>query len=97
MSQQRETLFQQRVQRRLKDEFGDVIWFKKMQAGSIRGIPDFLICYKGRFVAWELKTESGKASSLQILNLNKIDSCGGIAEIVRPSNLEEKIECLKKL
>lgn len=95
MSKQPETLFKEKVQRRLKAEFGDTIWFKKTEAGAIRGIPDLLICYKGRFVAWELKTEKGRADKLQVFNLSKIGECGGIAEIVRPSNLEEKIECLK--
>jgi len=95
MSKQPETLFKEKVQRRLKAEFGNTIWFKKTEAGAIRGIPDLLLCYKGRFVAWELKTDKGRLDKLQGFNLSKIDLCGGIAKVVRPSNLEEEIECLK--
>lgn len=60
---------------------------------SRRGVPDFLICMNGMFVALELKksvTEVGKPSALlQEHNLNKINSARGIGIFVYPENWEK--------
>lgn len=53
------------------------------------GIPDLLICYKGLFVALELKTETGRVHELQHYNIDAISKAGGIARILRPSEFEE--------
>ncbi len=47
------------------------------------GIPDIICCYKGRFFAFEVKTEKGRATELQKATIEKIIRAGGIAEIVR--------------
>jgi hypothetical protein len=53
------------------------------------GIPDLLICYKGRFVALELKTYMGKVHELQRYNISEIHNAGGFARILRPSEFKE--------
>lgn len=53
------------------------------------GIPDLLICYKGRFVALELKTDMGKVHELQHYNIDEIHKAGGFARILRPSEFKE--------
>lgn len=53
------------------------------------GIPDIIICLKGKFVALELKTEIGKPSALQNYNIAKIKQSGGQAYILRPSQFEK--------
>ena len=95
MSKQPETLFKERVLARL-DAIPN-LWVEKIQQVSIRGTPDLLICYRGMFVAWELKTDSGVADALQEYKLGKIEKAGGIARIVRPSNLEQSIRELLDL
>ena len=50
------------------------------------GCPDILACYKGKFLALELKAVSGKASKLQERNVLKIRTAGGIAYIVYSMN-----------
>ena len=53
------------------------------------GIPDILVCYKGLFVAIEVKspTHKGRASDIQKLKIKRIRECGGIAFIT--DNLED--------
>jgi len=47
------------------------------------GIPDIICCYRGRFVAFEVKTAKGKTTALQDINIRKINKAGGIACVVR--------------
>ena len=47
------------------------------------GIPDIIVCYRGRFVAFEVKNEKGKATVLQMVTIRKIQAAGGIAAVVR--------------
>ena len=89
---QKESRFKTIVLKRLR-EIPD-LFVVKIQQAAIRGTPDLLICYKGNFIAWELKTEYGMVNPLQEYTLTKIKEAGGSAWIVRPSNLEE---CLKSL
>ena len=47
------------------------------------GIPDIIVCYRGRFVAFEVKGEKGKVTVLQMVTIRKIQAAGGIAAVVR--------------
>ena len=47
------------------------------------GIPDIICCYRGKFVVFEVKTETGKTTALQESVINKIQKCGGKAAVVR--------------
>ena len=47
------------------------------------GIPDIIACVDGRFYAFEVKTETGKATELQKATIRKIQRAGGMAVIVR--------------
>jgi VRR-NUC domain len=46
------------------------------------GIPDLLVCYRGRFIGLEVKQPGGVASPLQKKVLHEIERSGGIAAIV---------------
>ena len=46
------------------------------------GVPDFLCCVGGRFVAVEAKTQGNKTTALQEKNLDEIEECGGHAWVV---------------
>lgn len=83
----KETKFKEKVLNRLKEVEG--LWYAKIQSVSVRGIPDILICYKGQFIAWELKTDKGSVDSLQSYTLNNIIKSGGIARVVSPHNIKE--------
>ena len=93
-----ESKFKAIVTKRLKP-IPDLYFFVK-EALALRGIPDVVGCYKGRFFAWELKRDSKEASKktgrivLQRYTLQLIREAGGIGEIVHPDNFEEKLKQL---
>lgn len=47
------------------------------------GVPDIIVCYKGRFIGIEVKNETGKTSPLQDINLKMINDNGGIGIVAR--------------
>ena len=51
------------------------------------GVPDFLCCVKGRFLAVEAKAGKGKTTALQIDHLRRINEAGGIQMIVNENSL----------
>lgn len=55
---------------------------KVIQAAKA-GVPDLLCCYRGQFVAMEVKTPSGRVSRLQEYNIEKILRAGGYGGVVR--------------
>lgn len=57
-----------------------------IQQVSIRGTPDFLLVSRGIFVGLELKAAKGSLDSLQLYNLTRIKTCGGIAMVAYPLN-----------
>lgn len=62
----------------------DKIFFWKEHGGQFgtAGIPDLIVCYKGKFIAFEVKRPGGKPTLLQKITLNKIEKAKGIAKIV---------------
>ena len=46
-----------------------------------RGISDLLICYKGRFIAIELKVKGNKPTALQTAYLDNVEGAGGEAYV----------------
>ena len=60
------------------------------------GIPDIICCYRGKFVAFEVKTKIGKTTALQDSVINKIQKCGGKAAVVRSvENVKAALEEVK--
>lgn len=64
--------------------------FKHWGGGYAKsGIPDLIVCINGKFVAIEVKASDGKASPLQIRNINEINSAGGYAIVAYPEQFDE--------
>jgi hypothetical protein len=61
------------------------------------GVPDFLCCVNGRFVAIEAKAGKGKPTALQVKNINTIHDCGGQAWVVNEDDLDSLAEHIKFL
>jgi hypothetical protein len=59
------------------------------------GLPDIICCIGGHFVAFEVKTETGKLTTLQESTLRKINAAKGNAYKV--TTLQEVKEILKNL
>lgn len=47
------------------------------------GIPDIIACIDGRFYGFEVKTDEGTPTKLQLATIRKINAAGGIALVVR--------------
>ena len=58
-------------------------------------IPDLIVCYKGRFIAFEVKRPGGKPTLLQKLTLNKIERAKGIAKLV--TSVEQVREVIENI
>ena len=73
------------------------IFFWKEHGGQFgtAGIPDLIVCYKGRFISFEVKKPGGKPTLLQKLTLNKIERAKGIAKIV--TSVEQVKEIIENI
>jgi VRR-NUC domain len=57
---------------------------------GVIGIPDFICCWNGVFIAIETKSESGRLTPAQKGNIEDIRRAGGIALVIRSAaELEE--------
>lgn len=92
-----ETRFKERCKKDLL--FLDNLWYFKTQEVAVRGIPDFIMCINGFFVAIELKKDStAEADALQTYTLNRIRGKGkGLSYLADPSNWESILADLKQL
>ena len=59
--------------------------------------PDLLICFRGRFIALELKSETGKPSKLQLYHKKLVEKAGGISIILQPHQFSKFKEFMEKL
>lgn len=70
----------------------DNVWVVKTITCNINGVPDILVCYRGRFVAFEVKRESGGVvAPLQKVQIQRINDAGGVAHVVRSVDEVKKI------
>jgi Holliday junction resolvase len=55
------------------------------------GVPDFLVCLNGEFLAIEAKAGKGTTTALQEKNLRQIEEAGGRTLVVNEETLELKV------
>jgi Holliday junction resolvase len=53
------------------------------------GVPDFLCCVKGYFLAIEAKAKGGKPTALQVKNMEDIKQSGGVSLVVDEDVLDK--------
>lgn len=73
------------IENKIKLHLGNIgAYFVKFHATAFTrsGVPDILACVNGRFVAIEVKQESGRVSALQEAHQRNIIRAGGISIIV---------------
>lgn len=86
-----------RVKKKIKDVLKELGAYYAMPMGTgygNSGVPDFLVCYKGRFVAIESKAGNNLPTALQAANLVAIKKAGGVALVVNDSNVNQLKEIL---
>lgn len=60
-------------------------WAYKVHGGMFgrAGVPDILICYRGRFYAMEAKVDHNTTTDKQAYELNLLTQAGAVAGVVR--------------
>jgi Holliday junction resolvase len=53
------------------------------------GVPDTLMCIRGRFVGIEFKAEKGKLSEIQKYQIEQIRKAGGIVFVLYPKDFDD--------
>ena len=89
-----ESAFQTKVIALIKSKGGYVL---KTHVSSFQrqGEPDVTVCYKGRYLAFELKVKGNKPTKLQEHKMCEIRRAGGIAMVAR--TLKEVEEALDEI
>lgn len=90
-----ETKFKEQVQEDLKTLPFEDVWYFKSQEVAVRGIPDFILSVRGKFVAIELKVDA-ELEELQEYNLNRIKQTGGVSLVATPKNWKEIFQYIKE-
>ena len=81
--------------RYLKTLPGCFCWKQSGGMYGTAGLPDIICCINGAFVAFEVKTPSGKLTTLQESTLRKINAAKGIA--CKVTSLQEVKEIIENL
>lgn len=76
-----EQTIQAKIKKYLESQGAYVV---KVVRANRAGVPDILVCLRGKFVALEVKTPKtkGNVSELQDFNLRKISEAGGFSYVV---------------
>lgn len=75
---------------KLKLELAGAYWAMPIGTGyGDAGVPDFLVCHKGRFIGIECKAGTGKLTALQKRNMEMIEEAGGRAWVINEHNVHE--------
>jgi len=90
---ERESVVQ--IMRYLKTVPGCFAWKEHGGPHGRAGLPDIICCYRGRFVAFEVKTPFGKLSKLQEITMRSIRAAKG--EAFKVTSVGEVKEILKEL
>ena len=71
------------IRRYLASLGSDVFYFKEHGGPyGASGVPDIIVCYKGRFLGLEAKLPIGRLTELQKRAIDRINRAGGIARRV---------------
>lgn len=83
-----EALVKKRI-RKILDDSGTYFAMPIGTGYGNSGVPDFLVCYQGDFIAIEAKAGKGKTTALQDAHLAKIRAAGGVAVVINEANIHE--------
>lgn len=61
------------------------------------GVPDFLVCFRGKFIGIEAKTVGNNPTALQYKHLKEIQDNGGVALVVNEDNVSQLHDILRSI
>lgn len=80
-----------KVKKRVKQVLAELGAYHAMPVGTgfgNAGVPDFLVCLRGRFFGIECKAGGNKPTALQLKHISDIRAAGGVAFIVDETNVD---------
>ena len=81
--------------KRVLHELGAYYAMPATGGDGLSGTPDFLVCYRGAFVAIECKAGGNKPTALQEAAMQRIRDAGGRAFVVDENNISKLEELIK--
>ena len=83
--------------KKILDDLG-AYHFSPLTAGYGRsGVPDIIVCYKGKFIGIECKAGKGKLTALQEYNIEQIKRNQGLAIVINEGNIESLLALVKEI
>lgn len=73
------------------DRYKPDCWYF-MPRGStfgVCGVPDLIVCYKGKFLAIECKAGRNKVSPMQVMQMARIEQAGGDVLVIYKTNISD--------
>jgi len=68
----------------------NIYYFMPATGGYGRsGVPDFICCVKGNFVAVETKAGKAKPTALQMREMERIKNSGGLAFVINEDTVDD--------
>jgi len=89
-----------KVKKRVKKILDDLgaYHFSPMATGFGRsGVPDIIVCYKGKFIGIECKAGDNKPTLLQLRNIEDIKHNQGLAIVINEGNIETLLALVKEI
>lgn len=90
MTVQPETRIQRAIQQMVKERGGFIFKVHGSELMMV-GLPDLISCYCGYFIAFEVKTATGKVSPAQRLRMRQIMGASGIVVVARSVSDASKV------
>lgn len=69
-------------------KFGAYYFFPATHGFGRSGVPDIIVCYKGRFLAFECKAGKNTCTALQLKEIDAIGMAGGEAYVIKEDNVD---------
>lgn len=95
MAETKEGVVKRHIKKILKDA-GAYFYMPVSNGMGRHGVPDFLVCYRGKFIGIEAKAGRGTTTALQDREIAEIVMSGGVALVVNEHNLDELKELLNE-
>lgn len=73
--------------RQILDKIGCYHFMPATGGYGASGVPDIVVCYKGKFIGIECKANGNKPTKLQLKHLNNITLAGGMSLVIDENNL----------
>jgi Holliday junction resolvase len=65
----------------------------RVARASRAGVPDLIVCARGRFIALEVKRPGEKPTKIQLVENRRIEAAGGEGYVVR--SVDDALACLR--